>query len=74
MTRPNGLNTKAQPVTIRDPYSPETQRQEAAELAAGTVAWDPPSERETEEIRRTIELQREAANRGVRLRGLGVRR
>ena len=80
-TRPAGLVERATPATLPDPYSPAAQREEAARLAARAEAaevvgipWEPVAPREAAKIRQGIELAREAANRGVRLRALGVRR
>lgn len=79
-TRPRGLIEPAKPVTIADPHSVTQQRQEAVRLAAraeaaeaDSIEYTPATPRDLAKIRQGIELAREAANRGVRLRALGVR-
>lgn len=77
-TRPRGLIEPATPVTIADPYSVTQQRQESMRLAARaeaaeveSIEYTPATPRDLAKIRQGIELAREAANRGVRLRALG---
>lgn len=73
-TRPNGLHTPATPATIPDPCSPSAQRadaQQQAARAAERIDYVPVlTERERADARLAVELQREAANRGRKLRAL----
>lgn len=79
-TRPNGLITPAQPLTVADPYSQTAQQADEAQRAARAamvradgIDYVPVlSEREVADLRLKLELQREAKNRGVTLRGLAT--
>lgn len=73
-TRPHGLYTPAQPVTVRDPYSPQAQAEEArqmaarrAELRAAVVEYVPAmTAAEIAELRQQLDERRKALNRAAR--------
>ena len=80
-TRPAGLVERATPATLPDPYSIGAKREEARQMAARAAAapvgieYTPAlTERERADLRLALELRREAANRGITPRALGVRR
>lgn len=73
-TRPAGLIEPAQPVVIADPYSQTAQRAEeaqrrarAAERQPALIEYEPAATaRALADYRLSIEMQREAQNRGLR--------